>query len=550
MFQRKFLHALIGLAAILILSAPHSAGAYDYGYARIVRLSLVQGDVKIARPNQNGWETAVANMPIEQGFTVATSDGRAEVEFESGAMARLAENTVLQFTELALSDGGRITRLTVNQGTASFYANLKSDDSFSVATPQVQVTIPHRSEFRVDVFSDGSSVSVFQGNASVSTPAGSHDVNKGQTLAYNASAPNQVRIEKNPSEDNWDRWVDNRENTITTATNQTLQYTSAPFNYGLADLSSYGAWNYFAGYGYGWQPWGLGAGWAPFWNGFWSFYPGLGWTWVSYEPWGWVPYHFGSWAYSPLYGWLWLPGYYGYWCPAPVQWVAVGNRVGWTPVRPGPAPVATGAQTPRPAPPVIVGGGKLGAGGRFKILPGDQLDGELRVLPAPPQPNGKMPPAVVSEGGSTKVLPATAFSGGGKAVVVPTEPGLAHLRAGGVVFDPAEHRFVTGNSASASLPASTVVANAAPRVTAVPRAPVPVVRPFAPGPIMPSSRVPLTPPAHTLSPAQPRREFHQPPPPPPPPHAEPHPHAMVVEPHFVSPPPASRPSGVVPHRSA
>lgn len=549
MLQRKFLHALVGLAAIFVLSTPHSAGAYDYGYARIVRLSLVQGDVKIARPNQARWEKAVANMPIEQGFTVATSDGRAEVEFESGAMARLAEDTVLQFTELALSDGGRITRLTVSQGTASFYANLKSDDSFTVATPQVQVTIPHRSEFRVDVLSDGSSVSVFQGNASVSTPAGTHDVNKGQTLAYNTSAPNQVRIEKNPSEDNWDRWVDNRENTITTATNQTLQYTSAPFNYGLADLSSYGAWNYFAGYGYGWRPWGVGAGWAPFWDGFWSFYPGLGWTWVSYEPWGWVPYHFGSWAYSPLYGWLWLPGYYGYWCPAPVQWVVVGSRVGWTPLRPGPAPVATGVQSPRPAPPIIVGGGKLGAGGRFKILPGDQLGSELRALPAPPQADGKMPPAVVAEGGSTRVLPATAFSGGGKAVVVPTEPGLAHLRSGGVVFDSVERRFVTGNSASASLPASAVVANAAPRVTAVPRAPVPAVRPPGPGPIMPPSRVPMP---HTFSPPQPPREFHQPPPPPPPPHAEPHPqpHAMAVEPHFVSPPPASRPSGVVPHHSA
>ncbi len=541
MSDRRVLRIIIGMAAVLLLVLPYSGQAYDYSYARIVRLSLVQGDVQINRPSQSGWETAIANMPIQQGFSVATNDGRAEIEFESGATARIAEKTVLQFTELALSNGGRITKLKVTQGTANFYANIKSDDSFIVATPQLQVAIPQKAEFRVDVFNDGTSVSVFKGDASVVTPAGTKDVTKGHTLAYSASAPDQVRIEANPAEDDWDRWVDNRENTITTATNQTLQYTSAPFDYGMADLSSYGGWNYFPGYGYGWQPWSLGRGWAPFMNGYWGFYPGLGWTWISYESWGWVPYHFGSWAFSPVYGWLWLPGYYNFWCPAPVQWVVVGNQIGWTPLRPtSPAPSGSGVQTPRPVPPIIVGGRVLGRGGHNQVLPGDTPDGKVQVLPAPPLPSGKMPHPTVA--------------GAGSAVAVPTAPGLARLGSG-VTFDPAEQRFVTSNSGSVTLPPARVLGNAGVSVGSVPTIPAPRL-PASGGPIMPPRRVPMSPPPHTVAPPPPhpsvtpphtpQREFHEPPPPPPP-HTPPH--AFSVEPRPSSPP-ARHASGAASHRSA
>src|ERR1700737_4533918 len=109
----RLLQIAILIAACLLLLSPYPAQAYDYGYARVVRLSLVQGDVQMARSEDSTWEKAVINMPIEQGFTIGTNDGRAEIEFESGATARLAEKSVLRFDELALSNGGRITRLTL-----------------------------------------------------------------------------------------------------------------------------------------------------------------------------------------------------------------------------------------------------------------------------------------------------------------------------------------------------------------------------------------------------------------------------------------------------
>src|SRR6266852_4287287 len=92
------------LAGALVVSGwvatPAGVNAYDYSYARVVRLSYVQGEVQIARPDQQGWETAYVNTPIQQGFTIGTNNGRAEVEFESGATAYIAENSVVQFTEL------------------------------------------------------------------------------------------------------------------------------------------------------------------------------------------------------------------------------------------------------------------------------------------------------------------------------------------------------------------------------------------------------------------------------------------------------------------
>ena len=63
-----------------------------------------------------GTEGATLNLPIRQGYVLATDHGRAEVEFENGAMAFLAENTVLEFYDLSLEDGAKTTRLVLRQG--------------------------------------------------------------------------------------------------------------------------------------------------------------------------------------------------------------------------------------------------------------------------------------------------------------------------------------------------------------------------------------------------------------------------------------------------
>src|SRR5882724_8296419 len=104
MISRKLIPFI--LLCALFAGVPHAAA--DSSHARIIRLSLVQGDVRFARgahgdplaDSNTAWERAGLNLPVRQGYLLATDQGRAEVEFENGAMAFLKENTVLDFYDL------------------------------------------------------------------------------------------------------------------------------------------------------------------------------------------------------------------------------------------------------------------------------------------------------------------------------------------------------------------------------------------------------------------------------------------------------------------
>jgi FecR protein len=454
MQRRNFSLSLLSFAFFAVLltasfAVTARAGDNSYSYARIVRLSLVSGDVQIIRSDDAKWEPALMNMPIQQGMAVGTNDGRAEIEFENGGAIWLGENSLLQFTELALSNGGRITKLSLSQGTATFDPNLASSDSFLLVTPELQINSAAKSEFRADVRKDGSSLSVLAGHVSVSSLAGTKDLRKGETFAVNANTPTDAKVTSNLSPDDWDKWVKSRSSLLSDGQNQSLQYTNAPFSYGMADLSSYGGWSFYPGFGYGWQPYGVTNGWAPFTGGQWSFYPGLGWTWLSSEPWGWVPYHFGQWEYSPVYGWLWLPGGYGFWSPAPVQWFGLGNRIGWAPVN----PVRLGAAHATTALPVVVASKDLGKGGANKVLSVEQAGEKLQSLSAAPLSNGKIgTPAELAALQSSAVEGAApvgyhkALLPGEAQLVVPTAANLEALRSG-VVFDSAQRRFASASPA-------------------------------------------------------------------------------------------------------
>lgn len=401
------------LTAILIAAGATPARAGDstgYSYARIVRLSYVNGDVQIVRTDKsNHWEPAVLNMPIQQGFALGTNNGRAEVELESGSTIWLAENSVLQFTELALSNGGRVTRMTLSEGTATFETSLASGDAFEVSTPSVKITPSNKSRFRIDMFSEGGAVSVFNGKVTASSSAGDTEVPKGETFALNNKAT-KTAMKRNPATDEWDHWVSSRETAEVNALNNTPSYANAPFSYGMADLSAFGAWNYFPGFGYGWQPFGMTAGWAPFMAGQWSFYPAFGWTWLSAEPWGWVPYHFGAWQYSSAFGWMWMPEGYGNWTAAPVNWASVGNHIAWTP-RTASTTVAGSTATP-----VIMSTKSIGKDGKNRVMSASQVAGTLTTN-IEPAANGRP-------------VAAGTFAASTPHPVVPTSSSLTTLRAG------------------------------------------------------------------------------------------------------------------------
>ncbi|MBS1975097.1 MAG: hypothetical protein JST13_12150, partial [Bacteroidetes bacterium] len=95
------------------------------------------------------------------------------------------------------------------------------------------------------------------------------------------------------------------------------------------DLSPYGQWVSYPGYGYVWAP-NVGYGFKPYsTNGHWV-YSDAGWVWASDYNWGWAPFHYGRWFFDNNYGWMWVPGYE--WAPAWVSWRQNNDYYGWAPL--------------------------------------------------------------------------------------------------------------------------------------------------------------------------------------------------------------------------
>src|SRR5450755_1132596 len=122
----------------------------------------------------------------------------------------------------------------------------------------------------------------------------------------------------------------------TTVVVQSDNYQSAPvqdvaYQSFYDQLSPYGNWINYPGYGYVWMP-NAGPDFQPYAsNGNW-IYTDAGWTWASNYNWGWAPFHYGRWFYENGYGWMWVPG--SQWAPAWVSWRGGGDYYGWAPLGP------------------------------------------------------------------------------------------------------------------------------------------------------------------------------------------------------------------------
>jgi Family of unknown function (DUF6600)/FecR protein len=436
----------------------------DSSHARVIRLSLVQGDVRFTREAHGDpladqkaqWETAQANLPVRQGYVIATDNGRAEVEFENGAMAFLNDNTVLEFYDLSLEDGARTTRLVLRQGSASFYVNPSNGDYFSVTGGDFTVEANGKSSFRVNNFDDGSDVDVLTGHASVLHKKETTQLNKGQSLSMKAGE-DAVDIGRLPSGDDFDHWVSGRIDTVSSATNASLQYTNSPYYApGYADLYTYGAWSSCGGYGYGWRPFGASLGWSPFSMGQWLWDPGFGWTFASYQPWGWAPYHYGGWLFdASCGGWFYSPpAYFGY-------GGFPGRRI--LPIVHPPHPLyrATTAVFVR-------------QNGQLGVVPMNPLDKEGKtplnlehgVFSINPARNAMEPLLSTSAGQKWETVKSPqrdALSGGLVATTAPVRASRSLMEGSSgmrivslshdssIMYDPREHRFVNSNAPTPSV---------------------------------------------------------------------------------------------------
>jgi hypothetical protein len=308
-------HALSRFSLTVAACTLLAVSALADSQARIVRLSDVQGNVQINKNIGLGFENAFLNLPVTQGTQLKTlSNGRAEIEFEDGSTMRLAPNSTLEFTTLGVDDSGkRVSAMTLTGGMA--YLNWLGKDNLNLNFSQEKIALERAAHFRIDLGKQAASVAVFKGELAVASPSGSVDVAKNKTATF-ASDENDKSTVANkiaPAPlDSWDR--ESIEYHQEYAKNNDSQ---SPYSYGLSDLNYYGAYSSIPGYGMMWQPFFAGAGWDPFMDGAWGFYPGMGYMFASAYPWGWLPYRYGNWMYVPPYGWMWQPGGWNNYLSAP-----------------------------------------------------------------------------------------------------------------------------------------------------------------------------------------------------------------------------------------
>ncbi|HEX3822037.1 MAG TPA: DUF6600 domain-containing protein [Candidatus Sulfotelmatobacter sp.] len=314
MSTRFFSRFLLASATCVLIALPAFAGSQ----ARIVRLSDVQGSVQIDKNTGMGFENAFVNLPITQGTQLRTGDrARAEIEFEDGSSMRLAPNTAVEFGTLGLSDSGsRISQINLTTGMA--YVNWlgKSGDDFSLNFSHEKISLDRAAHFRVDASSDANALAVFKGDVDLEGPAGKLTVDKKKTAVCDASQDDKCKIEDKVAEEPLDSW-DKEASAYHDQYAKNNASNSSPYGYGLSDLNYYGGYTNVPGYGSMWQPYFTGAGWDPFMDGAWGWYPGFGYMFASAYPWGWLPYRYGAWNFVPGYGWGWQPGGWNNWLTVP-----------------------------------------------------------------------------------------------------------------------------------------------------------------------------------------------------------------------------------------
>jgi FecR protein len=298
------------LFALTILTCWLAAPSFADSQARIVRLSQVDGDVQIDRNTGEGYEKAFLNLPITQGTKLRSgSDARAEIEFEDGSTLRITPGTTVEFSELALRDSGaRATSLDLRAGTAYLnFKGAKSGQEFSLSFGRERLPLTRPVHLRLELKEAHATLAVFKGEVEVEGASGEVKLEKKHSAIFDLAGANPYTLANNLEPDPYDEW-DKQQEKYHEQYSASAANGYSPYAYGSSDLNYYGSFYNIPGFGMMWQPYLVGAGWDPFMNGAWMWYPGSGYMWVSSYPWGWMPYRYGSWTYLSSYGWFWQPG--------------------------------------------------------------------------------------------------------------------------------------------------------------------------------------------------------------------------------------------------
>jgi hypothetical protein len=234
-------------------------------YPQIVRISYVEGDVRVQRgeanekTNSGSWEQAVANLPVETGFSMVTGAGRAEIEFENASTIYLGENSVLTFNDLHTTSGIPYTELGLLSGTASLYVHpYVAGERFVLRTPTDDVIskYPDRTYARIESYTDATAITPLEGGALHLPGVAKESIESGRTWIYRQGLPEDAAGK--PADEQlaaWDHWVNARVSARAAAISSVMEAAglTAPIP-GLAEMLGQGEFFDCAPYGTCWEP--------------------------------------------------------------------------------------------------------------------------------------------------------------------------------------------------------------------------------------------------------------------------------------------------------
>ncbi len=250
--------------------AQGSAEASTGIYPQIVRVSYVEGDVRVSRGKEGEkadhalWEKAAIDLPLEAGFSLVTGTGRAEIEFEDASTVYLGENSVLVFNELSTLGAIPRTQLGLLSGVMTLHVKpMAAGEMFRVSTPadEIAVRYPQGSYARINSYLDAMTVtpqtdSMLHLNDAVITSGAKATIvmRTGSRPAVDASADAHVFSD-------WDAWVRERVTARDAAMSSVMKESGLPGPIpGLAEMNRQGTFYPCAPYGTCWEP---TQGWAP-----------------------------------------------------------------------------------------------------------------------------------------------------------------------------------------------------------------------------------------------------------------------------------------------
>jgi hypothetical protein len=359
---------LVGAGLPATARADDEAAGQTAGAGRGVRLSSVTGEVQLSVGGEVIADQALENTPLFEGTRVVTGgDGRAEVQFEDGTVARLSPNS--SFTITALKGAGPSGEAEVALEMGLGYFELQGNGQAGAIRVKFGDSTVSSSGFtvlRINMDELPGQMAVFSGSVHLTSGTmGMVDVHGGQSLKLKGK-DGKFALTDTIEPDSWDTWNADRDQDLNAlAATSTGAANGQPdsTNPAWSDLDANGNWYNVPGQGQVWSPYEASSpDWEPYGNGYWMWTPGYGYMWVSDNTWGYMPYSCGMWSWYNGFGWGWEPGVGGcspWWNTGAYVMNVGGYPGGWhAPVRPrdphrSPGPIS-GPGHGRPVPVVAV----------------------------------------------------------------------------------------------------------------------------------------------------------------------------------------------------